>query len=276
MKLEVLVSTMDKNDLSLIETMDINSDVLIINQTSQFGVNLERHSEFNIRLLSYDERGLSKSRNKALSNAQGDICLFADDDVKYFGNYADTIIKAHQQYQKYEIIVFAVPTSNSSRRKSYYTRKKKMGYIRSLKITSVEISFKRESLIQKNIRFDEMFGTGSGKYLMGEENIFIYQCLNKGLNILYLPIEIGTVAQDKSTWFSGYNEKYFQDLGACYAAMTSKYSKLLALQYAIRKYQKYKASMSFQEACTNIFKGIDTYLYESKKRSLDACNKHKR
>lgn len=263
MNLEVLVSTMNRDDLNLIDVMNIKSDVLIINQSSQYSKNIELTNKFNIRLLNYNEKGLSKSRNRALKNAKGDVCLIADDDVRYHENYAEKITKAHEKYTNYDIIVFAVPTTNASRAKSYYTTKKKMGYIRSLKIASFEISFKRESIINKNISFNEKFGAGSGQHSMGEENIFIYQCLNKGLKVLYLPIEIGTVTHEESTWFSGYNEKYFMDLGACYAAMSPKYSKILALQFALRKYHKYKGSLNIITACNKMFEGVNRYLSES-------------
>ena len=263
MKLEVLVSTMNKEDLSLVNEMNIKSDVLIINQSPVVVKDLEVKKKFNARMLSFNEKGLSKSRNQALQNAQGDICLIADDDVRYHDDYVDKVINAHKEYVDYDIIVFAVPTTNTDREKKYYRSKKRMGYVRSLKIASFEISFKRTSIIDNNIKFNEEFGAGSGQYSMGEENIFIYQCLKKGLKILYLPIEIGLVTHEESTWFFGYNEKYFMDKGACYAAMSPKFAHLIALQFAVRKYFIYKKSVTLRKACGKMFTGIKGYLRKS-------------
>lgn len=263
MNLEVLVSTMNRTDLSLINVMNIKSDVLVINQSQKYNNNFELSDKFNFRMMTFNEKGLSRSRNRAIENAKGDICLIADDDVRYHENYVDTIIRAHQRHSDYDIIVFAVPTTNTSRAKSYYKKIKKMGYVRSLKIASFEISFKRQRVVDKNIEFNEKFGAGSGYHSMGEENIFIYECLKKGLKILYLPIEIGTVTHEESSWFFGYSEKYFNDLGACYAAMSPKFSKILVLQFAIRKYHKYKESINVFMACRRMFEGANNYLNES-------------
>jgi len=259
MKLEVLVSTMNREDLSLVNKMNIKSDVLIVNQSPTSDYDFEIKKEFNIRMLSFKEKGLSKSRNRALQNAQGDICLIADDDVRYHDDYVDKVINAHTEYADYDIIVFAVPTTNIDREKKYYTRVKRMGYVRSLKIASFEISFKRKSIIDNKILFNEEFGAGSGQYSMGEENIFIYQCLKKGLKILYLPIEIGLVTHEESTWFFGYNQKYFIDKGACYAAMSPKYAYLIAWQFGLRKYLNYKKEVNFIDAIINMQKGIRGY-----------------
>jgi len=259
MNLEVLVSTMNRNSFELIEKMNIKSDCLIINQSNDFTQNLENHTVNNFRMLSYQERGLSKSRNRALEETIGDICLIADDDVVYRDDYVEKIVGAHKEYSDYDIIVFAVPTTNTERSKKYYSKRKRMGYIRSLKVASFEISFKKKSIIDNNVRFNEDFGAGSGKVAMGEENIFLYECLRKGLKILYLPIVIGVVTHEESTWFKGYTEKYFRDLGACYAAMSSHFKYLLAMQFIIRKYSKYKNSVSLLKAYRNIMVGLKNY-----------------
>lgn len=260
MTLEVLVSTMNRDDVSLINTMNIKSDALIINQSTSNDKNHEAKDCFSTRMLTYNERGLSKSRNRALQNAKGDICLIADDDIRYYDNYVDLVIRAHEQYPDYDIIAFPVPTTNKSRTKTYYRSKKRLGFISSLKVASFEISFKREPIMRKDIRFDEKFGAGSGQHSMGEENIFIYQCLRKGLKVQFLPIEIGTVTHENSTWFFGYNEKYFIDLGACYAAMSPKYSKLLSLQFLLRKYNRYNDAISITRAFSKMLEGRKIYL----------------
>jgi len=259
MNLEVLVSTMNRNSLELIEKMNIKSDCLIINQSNDFTQNLENHTVKKIRMLSYQERGLSKSRNRALEESIGDICLIADDDVVYREDYVEKIVDSHKEYSDYDIIVFSVPTTNTERSKKYYSKRKRMGYIRSLKVASFEISFKKKSVIENNVRFNESFGAGSGKVAMGEENIFLYECLRKGLKILYLPIVIGVVTHEESTWFKGYTEKYFRDLGACYAAMSHKFSYVLAFQFAVRKRRLYNKSVSFFIAMSNMVIGIKTF-----------------
>ena len=41
----------------------------------------------NIRVINSFEIGLSKSRNLAIKNALGDICIIADDDIEYVEDF---------------------------------------------------------------------------------------------------------------------------------------------------------------------------------------------
>ena len=138
-----------------------------------------------------------------------------------------------------------------------------MGYIRSMKISSVEITFKRQPIIEAGVRFNESFGSGSGMYAMGEENIFLYDCLKRKLKIFYLPIEIGKVNDGNSTWFKGFNEKYFFDLGACFAAMGGYLAWIYILQYAIRKYKIYKNATTFKESIKYMLHGAINYAHHN-------------
>ena len=85
MRLEVLISCMHQKDASIIQRTNIQSDVLIVNQCNE---NREERFDFKnkkgelciARMIYTAERGLSRSRNMALRNAKGDICLICDDD----------------------------------------------------------------------------------------------------------------------------------------------------------------------------------------------------
>lgn len=260
MTLQVLVSTMNRSDVSLAEKMNINSDALIINQTqSPVDDMLVSHNGNNVKMLSFNEFGLSKSRNRAISNSDADICLIADDDIVYCDDYKDKIISAHEAYPQYDIIAFSFITTNPERQKFYYDKPVKMGYIKSMKIASFEISFRRSSVVNKNIKFNENFGAGSGKYSMGEENIFLYECLKKGLKILFIPVSLGTVTHEESTWFSGWNRKLFHDKGAMFFEMSHLFFLPLTLQFAVRKYPLYKNNLSFACALTEMVKGKKEY-----------------
>ena len=81
MKLEVLLSVMNLKKDKLKE-MKITSNCIVINQT-----NYNKYEKFkNFKIYSYKEKGISKSRNRALEQSTGDILLFCDDDVIYYDN----------------------------------------------------------------------------------------------------------------------------------------------------------------------------------------------
>ncbi|MBQ6568811.1 MAG: glycosyltransferase family 2 protein, partial [Clostridia bacterium] len=113
--------------------------------------------------------------------------------------------------------------------------------------------------VENAIRFNENFGTGSGKYASGEENIFLYNCLKKGLKILYLPICVASVTGQQSSWFSAWDKKLFYDKGALFYEMSHTFWFPLILQFAVHKYPRYRRNMSFFTALKTMIKGKKDY-----------------
>ena len=72
------------------------------------------------------------------------------------------------------------------------------------------------SIKSKNIRFDENFGTGTELYL-GEDNIFISDCLKNKLNIYGKREVISSIdSNGTSTWFKGIDRKFLFVKGCCF------------------------------------------------------------
>ncbi len=261
MEIEVLISTMNKRSFNFINEMNIKGNCLIINQT-----NYEKkdyiYDEINkrhIKFLSFNEKGLSKSRNKAIENSTADICVIADDDLVYNDNYLKIIREAYLKYNDADLIIFDVPSTNTMRPDSIISTKTcKIGYLKSLKVSSYKITFKRESILNNKIRFDELFGAGS-VFNSGEENIFLFDCLKKGLNIYYIPIKIATVSHETSTWFNGFNRNYFRTKGALSNRLFKCFDFIFILQFAIRKYRLYYKEISIIKAISYMCEGRTDY-----------------
>lgn len=260
MDLEVLVSTMGQEDLSILENMNIQSNAVIINQTNYYKARTIDYNNYKIKWIDVDEKGLSKSRNLAISEATADICLFADDDLEYVENYENIIKEQFKKNTRADIIIFQVEGIEKKFRK-YPKKAKKINFFTSMKVSSVEIAFKRGKIENKKIKFLDNFGSGA-KYKIGEENIFLNDCRKNGLKIYYVPFKIANLHIGDSSWFKGYNEKYFFDRGASYAALSSKLCYLLILQFAIRKYKKYNKEIRFKDAIKYMMKGIKNYKKE--------------
>lgn len=164
MNLEVLLSCMHQKDMAIVERSRIQSDVLVINQCDRNG-RVETTSNGNrFRMISTTERGLSRSRNKALEHACGDICLICDDDEIFEEGYREAILKAFEENPKADIITFALhhPT------RQFPKHRKRLGYIGALQSCSFQIAFRRERVLEKNIRFDVEMGSGAGNGGGGE------------------------------------------------------------------------------------------------------------
>lgn len=253
MKVEVLMSTMYQTDLSIVDKTGINTDVLLINQCDEDKIVKEKRSTGMIRCISTRERGLSRSRNKAIENARGDYCLICDDDEHLEKDYSQKIVTAFEQYKDADIIAFKVKIGN----KKYPTRKCRIGYIKSLRVSSVQIALRLNSIRRAGIKFDTNFGSGT-PLGSGEENIFMYECLKAGLKIYYVPVNIGEVIQGgESQWFKGFNEEYFFKRGKILNRMMGKvFAHIYAFYFLISKYSLYHTNISFAKAAKQMFKGM--------------------
>lgn len=248
MNLEVLISCMNQQDMKIAEQTGIQTDVLIINQcpkvehsddasSDKNTLEVQNSSRGNIRILRTNTRGLSKSRNLAIQHAVGDVCLLCDDDEQLDFSYEKIILKAYEARPEADIICFRI-ANQPSRLKQKEQRLTKWT---AMRIASWQITFRRESIINSGIRFDENMGAGTGNG-GGEEVKFLRDCIGAGLKAYYVPNSIGVVAQTESTWFKGFNRDFFYKRG-----VTNRYmlglpiAILYGIYYSFVKRNLYKA-----------------------------------
>lgn len=124
-----------------------------------------------------------------------------------------------------------------------------------LRVISTQISFKTAS-IKEQIKFDTILGAGTPNGC-GEENKFLLDCHKAGLQIYYVPVEIASIVPKQSTWFFGYNQKFFFNRGKTTRYMLGvPISILYAVHFLILKHRKYHKDISFWQAGRFLFKGI--------------------
>lgn len=244
MNMEVLVSTMNQEieDLSLAKKMNIQTKATIINQTNKYGFS---NSE-EIKMHSYAERGVGKSRNSALLRATGDICLMADDDMVYVDGYKEIVEKAYEKYKDADFIVFNVRVHYPDRTVERVSKPGRVRFFNSLKYGTVTFSFYKNVISRENIFFSLLFG-GGAKFSSGEDTLFLWTCLKKGLKVYAEETVIADVYNYESSWFKGYNEKFYKDKGALFKALEPRWHLLLNLQLAIRKRKEYGSEKSIFE-----------------------------
>ena len=246
MKLELLLSTMnlknEEENRELIKKMNVTINSLTINQITDENIIESNDLKCPNRLISVRDKGLSKSRNMAISNSESDICIIADDDVIYKDNFQDIIYKEYDKNNKYDVICFFVESSNNER-KIKRMISSKVGRLRAMRIRSVEITFRKKSIIDNNIKFKENFGAGTCCD-RGEETIFLWECIKKGLKIKFVNKKIADVSYKESTWFKGFNEAFFVMQGQVFYELSNDFSHFLILQFAIRKYHIYRKKFS--------------------------------
>ena len=221
MRLEVLISAMYLNDTKIIEKTKCTSDVLIINQTD-INDYFETNDKHKVRMISTTERGLANSRNRAIKNATGDICLLCDDDEVLVEGYEQIILNSFDLLPEADIIAFDLQKISIGISSPRYTKTFKYGFSRKIQrapafktYASVQLAFRRERIIENNLLFDTRFGAGSNKISAGDETVWQVEAKRRGLKIFYVPNLITYVSQENSKWFEGLNERYYYDLGAC-------------------------------------------------------------
>lgn len=251
MTLEILLSCMNQTDMSIIEKSKITGDVLIINQADHALTEERNKGNQHIRMITTTERGLSNSRNMAIQNAAGDICLLSDDDEVFTSDYENTILNAFQTLPQADVIAFHV--SNKTTRLGPTIQQ--IGYFNTLKIASYQIAFRRKSVIKHQLLFDPLMGAGSGNGC-GEENKFLIDCLKNGLKIYFYPAVIADLQPQSSTWFFGFNKDFFYQRGsATRYYLGSFFSILYGIYYLTMKYSLYRKDISFWSASAAFFHG---------------------
>ncbi len=207
---------MFKNDYALLEEINIESDAIIINQCDRNEKKILKYRDFEVIWIDTTERGLSNSRNMALKNATADICILCDDDEKLAVGYPDLVKKAYRTLPEADVIVFNVNRIGWNEKEKTFIKHSK---IRAFKtFSSVHLTFRREKIIKNSIFFDKRFGTGSGMYSCAEDAIFCIDCHKRKLRMYKFPGILCDVNCENSSWFDGYNEKYFYDVGAFLSA----------------------------------------------------------
>ena len=246
--IEVLVSTMhqDINDRSLAQNMNIETNAIIVNQSDDFGYSEQNLKGNSIKMYSFKERGVGLSRNSALMRSDADICLMADDDMIYVDGYKQIVEESYKNYPDADFIIFNVRVHYKDRIEERVRKEGRVSYFNSLKYGTVTFSFKRSEILKKNISFSLLFG-GGAKFSSGEDTLFLWTALKKKMKVYAIQTVIADVYNYESSWFQGYNEKYFFDKGALFKALEPRLYPLLNLQFAIRKRKTFQNSKNIMD-----------------------------
>lgn len=255
MNLEVMLSVMNlkKEDLN---KMNITSKCTVINQCGK----KDEEQYKNFYIYSYDELGLANSRNRALEHITEDIILICDDDVVYDKDYEKNVIEEFERNPKADVIIFNM--NNPYRKKRIITKRKRLHIYNSLNYAAYNVAFKRKST--ENIKFNTKFGPNGIYKIGGEDTLFIVDSLKNKLKIYSSPINIGQVCDDSSTWFKGYDEKYFFNKGALFTAISTRFRIFLIFQYLVRHKEVLK-DIKFSKAFKSMLKGSKDYINITKK-----------
>lgn len=259
MKLEILLATIHQTDDAVLDTMGVASDILVCNQNAKTTAYRQyKKRDYNVRWYDFQEKGVGLNRNSALLRATGDICLLADDDVEYVKDYEKIILDAFEKYPWADIILFNM-RSGEGKLKLEKNKIQRIHLHNCGKYGAEQLAFRRMSVIKNAISFNQLFGGGC-MFSAGEDTMFIRNCIRKGLRVIAVPECILRLTECRpSTWFHGYNQKFFEDLGASYYCHYGAFAKLATLAQLIRKRKKWLKDYSVWDAWALARAGILKY-----------------
>lgn len=254
MTLQLLVAAVKKKPLPLAEAMNIHSDAIIVSQGAEYTYEEIPYKGYQIRYFAMTEKGVGLNRNTALLHAQADIVLFADEDIAYRDDYEEKVLEEFAKYPQADMLLFNVQAAPG--RETYHTEKfGRVHWYNSGRYPTYSFAVKRERVIKKNITFSLLFG-GGAKYSNGEDSLFLKDCLKNGLKVYCTPVSIGEEIERESTWFSGYNTKFFFDRGVLYSQLYGRLASLMALRFLLAHRAQMCQQISVKEAFGIMRRGI--------------------
>ena len=234
MKLQVLLATMHQKDLSIAQKMNIRCSAVLANQADRDEI-VSRETEYGQwKMITTKTRGVGLNRNIALLAADGDILLLADDDVVYNDDMTRMVEAAFAALPKADVIVFGMNmVKNGVVVEKRIEPMRRLHVWNSMRFGTYRIAVRRKAILDNNIMFHQSFGGGC-PFGSGEDSLFLKSCFDAGLKVYSHDYVLGFCCKDVSSWFVGYNEKYFYDKGVLISKLFPKIAYLMAIYFGMR------------------------------------------
>ena len=238
-RVQVLVATMNQSDFSKLTEMNIQTDVVFANQANDDTCSEIEFDNHLAKMITTATRGVGINRNIALENASNEIVLIADDDIEYVNDYEKIVLSYFDAIPKADAFIFNIESFGTDMHRRLNRKVARVRFFNSMNYGAVRLAVRLDSINKNNIRFNTNFGGGT-MYSSGEDSLFIADMLKNKMKIYVCPSTIAVVDQTDSSWFRGYNDKYFYDKGALFNALCGRFAILMCLQDLIRHYWIYR------------------------------------
>lgn len=255
-KFEIACVTMHQNDFSKLSEMNIHSDIIFANQCDYTAYEELEFDGHTARMISTETRGVGINRNLALTYAKGEIVLFADDDVTYRDGLEETVLAEFDAHPDADVFIFYLDTDDPKRKQKNYSETRKCRHFERMPWGGFRIAVRLASIRKANVWFTTLFGGGC-IFPSGEDSMWLTDARRKGLTFYVSKEAIGTVSFDESSWFTGYDEKFFYAKGAFYASVHPR-TLSLWMRYFVFRTNGF-AKMSKKEKMKWMKRGVEGY-----------------
>lgn len=193
------------------------------------------------RIFNYRERGLSRSRNRALSHARGDILLLADEDIRYRDGFAEVVRAEFGRYPEAAGVSFRFEErSQGALAKGYPAVAMRHSWLSVAALSSIELALQPSRL--GDHRFDERFGLGA-QFPSGEEAVLCSDLLRAGAELWSVPKTICSHL-GASSGHRVWDAPTRQAKGALMRRLAPRSWPLWLFALAVTKYSRFGAGVS--------------------------------
>lgn len=203
--------------------------------------------------------GTSVNRNYLLKKVDTEYCFFFDDDIKLLDGDIDIINRAIEKLEKFDLVFFDYKYEDSSRKKVKWTLKRKLHWIKMRSYGTNSVLYNVSFILNNNFSFNE--NIGPGRYISsGEDGQFLIQATKKSNYAFSHKEEIIQISYEEgSTWFTGYEERFFVNIGFSYGMTYGIFAVPLIIYTIIKHRKEYLANSSFFNAYKSALKGLKLY-----------------
>ncbi len=191
MSVQVLISTY-KDSIhrvpNVLKSLPDDTPVLVVHQVPD-GERYDYDAIFErgkLEVVPMFDRGLARSRNRAVELASGDILVPTDDDVRFLPGAVSIVEQAFSTRSDAQVNTFQVLDENGMTYKDYPTRPFRHTLNSIRRVFSVEIAARRDAFVGAGLRWDEDFGLNA-RYPGGLEQAFLKNMIDLGLPAYYHP-----------------------------------------------------------------------------------------
>lgn len=209
-RIEFVIATTGRENLDFAKKMNLHAPAVIANQCGRYQI-LQDES---LVMVGTPTRGVGINRNLGINLTDAEYAFIVDDDMVFYDNAVDILNQALEAHPDADVIIFGfdyVTDSKVVRKRMQKSERVKLHNCLNYGICCALVRV--ASIRQKNISFTTLFGGGC-LYGSGEDSLFYLECVRKKLKIYTYADSVGMNLYRESTWFNGYNEKFFFDKGA--------------------------------------------------------------
>lgn len=143
----------------------------------------------DVKVFRLRERGLSNNRNNALDHCTSDVVLIADDDIIYYENSFQRILKVYEERPELDLATFKFRYPNEKKYPESDVRLK-LPFPKYYYGSSIEVTFRRSKI--NGLRYWPGLGLGAKEMESGEDEFFIVSAIKRGYNCWFINEYIGT------------------------------------------------------------------------------------